>query len=192
PWCCRLPREEGKKAEETLWQYFNFDGSLAELKGFEVKRNGELQLIKIFQSSVFEAFLKGDSLAECYAAWPRLAEFLGEQMVKRDAGLACRFVISKRPRRRSVTERGACRWRFFQAEPSVKRHFLRRWLKSPGLQDLDIRSILDWDYYIERLSSAVQKIITIPAALQHDDAGDSVLMEDRDGEGAEAAEARSK
>lgn len=26
--------------------------------------------------------------------------------------------------------------------------------------------ILDWDYYIERLGSAIQKIITIPAALQ--------------------------
>ena len=26
--------------------------------------------------------------------------------------------------------------------------------------------ILDWNYYIERLGSAIQKIITIPAALQ--------------------------
>ncbi|TNN38408.1 DNA polymerase epsilon catalytic subunit A [Liparis tanakae] len=54
----------------------------------------------------------------------------------------------------------------FQAEPSVKKHFLRKWLKMPGLLDLDIRSILDWSYYIERLGSAIQKIITIPAALQ--------------------------
>uniref|UniRef100_A0A1I8G0W5 DNA polymerase epsilon catalytic subunit n=1 Tax=Macrostomum lignano TaxID=282301 RepID=A0A1I8G0W5_9PLAT len=186
-------KEEGKKLKKR-YAVFNFDGSLAELKGFEVKRNGELQLIKIFQSSVFEAFLKGDSLAECYAAvakvadyWldvlfskaesmpdtelfeliaenrsmskrledyggqkstsistaKRLAEFLGEQMVK-DAGLACRFVISKRPEGAPVTER-AVPLAIFQAEPSVKRHFLRRWLKSPGLQDLDIRSILDWD-----------------------------------------------
>lgn len=29
-----------------------------------------------------------------------------------------------------------------------------------------IFQILDWSYYIERLSSAIQKIITIPAALQ--------------------------
>lgn len=36
---------------------FNFDGSLAELKGFEVKRRGELKLIKIFQSQVFSRFL---------------------------------------------------------------------------------------------------------------------------------------
>lgn len=110
--------------------------------GFEVKRRGELQLIKIFQSSVFEAFLKGNDLKSCYGAvakvadyWldvlyskghnmpdselfelisenrsmskkledyggqkstsistaKRLAEFLGDQMVK-DAGLACRWV----------------------------------------------------------------------------------------------------
>lgn len=53
-----------------------------------------------------------------------------------------------------------------KAEPSVRRHFLRKWLKCYGDDDLDIRSILDWTYYIERLGSAVQKIITIPAALQ--------------------------
>ena len=51
-------KEEGKKLKKR-YAVFNFDGSLAELKGFEVKRRGELQLIKIFQSSVFEAFLKG-------------------------------------------------------------------------------------------------------------------------------------
>lgn len=79
-------KEEGKKLKKR-YAVFNFDGSLAELKGygfllaipvflltatlayrFEVKRRGELQLIKNFQSSVFEAFLKGDSLETCYAA----------------------------------------------------------------------------------------------------------------------------
>jgi len=29
-----------------------------------------------------------------------------------------------------------------------------------------VAQILDWDYYIERLGNAIQKIITIPAALQ--------------------------
>lgn len=32
--------------------------------------------------------------------------------------------------------------------------------------DVDIREILDWNYYIERLGGAIQKIITIPAAMQ--------------------------
>lgn len=132
-------KEEGKKLKKR-YAVFNFDGSLAELKGFEVKRRGELRIIKIFQSSVFEAFLKGSTLEECYASvakvadyWldvlfskgadmpdselfdlisenksmskkldeygaqkstsistaKRLAEFLGDEMVK-DAGLSCR------------------------------------------------------------------------------------------------------
>ena len=54
---------------------FNFDGSLAELKGFEVKRRGELQIIKIFQSTVFEAFLKGDNLQTCYEAVAKVANY---------------------------------------------------------------------------------------------------------------------
>lgn len=31
----------------------------------------------------------------------------------------------------------------------------------------DVRAIVDWGYYKERLGSAIQKIITIPAAMQH-------------------------
>lgn len=54
---------------------FNDDGSLAELKGFEVKRRGELQLVKIFQSSVFESFLQGTTLDEVYAAVARVANY---------------------------------------------------------------------------------------------------------------------
>ena len=34
------------------------------------------------------------------------------------------------------------------------------------MTNFDIRTIIDWDYYIDRLGKAVQKIITIPAALQ--------------------------
>merc|ERR1719209_2828069 len=67
-------KEEGKKLKKR-YAVFNFDGSLAELKGFEVKRNGELQLIKIFQSSVFDAFLKGDDLAGAFAATAKVADY---------------------------------------------------------------------------------------------------------------------
>ncbi|KAF7265187.1 hypothetical protein GWI33_021380 [Rhynchophorus ferrugineus] len=207
-------KEEGKKLKKR-YAVFNFDGSLAELKGFEVKRRGELQLIKNFQSSVFEAFLKGDTLESCYAAvaqvadyWldvlyshgknmpdselfdlisenrsmskkleeygeqkstsistaKRLAEFLGDQMVK-DAGLACRYVISKKPDGAPVTER-AIPLAIFQAEEAIQKHYLRKWLKDASIGEVDIRDILDWNYYIERLGGAIQKIITIPAAMQ--------------------------
>ncbi|CAH3120153.1 unnamed protein product [Pocillopora meandrina] len=207
-------KEEGKKLKKR-YAVFNDDGSLAELKGFEVKRRGELQLVKIFQSSVFEAFLHGKTLEEVYAAvaqvanyWldvlyskatnmpdselfelicenrsmsrkledyegqkstsistaKRLSEFLGDQMVK-DKGLSCRFIISRKPEGSPVTER-AIPLAIFQTEDGVKKHYLRRWLKDASMSSFDIRDILDWQYYIERLNSCIQKIITIPAALQ--------------------------
>ena len=62
----------------------------------------------------------------------RLAEFLGDQMVK-DAGLSCRFVISKKPEGSPVTER-AIPLAIFEAEPSVRRHYLKKWLKDNTMQ----------------------------------------------------------
>ncbi|KAK5966376.1 DNA polymerase epsilon catalytic subunit [Trichostrongylus colubriformis] len=216
--CMVLPasKEEGKKLKKR-YAVFNLDGSLAELKGFEVKRRGELNIIKHFQSAVFKAFLRGTTLAEVYESasreadyWldvlfskggtlsdaelfdlisenrsmsrkledygaqkstsistaKRLAEFLGAEMVK-DAGLACKFVISRHPLGAPVTER-AVPIAIFQAEEKVKCHYLKHWTKQPGLpmEKMNIRELLDWDYYIERLGSCIQKIITIPAALQ--------------------------
>lgn len=207
--------KEEDKLLKKRYAVFNDDGSLAELKGFEVKRRGELQLIKIFQSQIFEKFLLGANLQECYAAvaavadkWldvlttkaacmpddelvdliaenrsmsktlaeyggqkstsistaKRLAEFLGEQMV-RDKGISCRFIISSKPQGAPVTER-AIPVAIFSSELSIKRHFLRKWLRDNSLATFDLRSILDWDYYVERLGSVIQKLITIPAALQ--------------------------
>ena len=165
--------KEEDKLLKKRYAVFNDDGSLAELKGFEVKRRGELQLIKIFQTSIFEKFLLGSTTEECYAAvaqvadqWldvlfskadtlgddelvdliaenrsmsrtlaeyggqkstsistaKRLAEFLGDQMVK-DKGLACKFIISARPNGAPVTER-AVPVAIFSAEESVKRVYL--------------------------------------------------------------------
>ncbi|KAL0581436.1 DNA polymerase epsilon catalytic subunit [Marasmius crinis-equi] len=207
--------KEEDKLLKKRYAVFNDDGSLAELKGFEVKRRGELQLIKIFQSQLFEKFLLGTTTEECYAAvaevadqWldvlfskavdlddeelvdliaenrsmsktlaeyggqkstsistaRRLAEFLGDQMVK-DKGLACKFIISARPIGAPVTDR-AVPVAIFSAEESIKRMYLRKWLKDNSLVDFDLRSILDWQYYIERLGSVIQKLITIPAAMQ--------------------------
>lgn len=60
-------KEEGKLIKKR-YAVFNEDGSLAELKGFELKRRGELKLIKVFQSEVFDQFLEGETLEECYQA----------------------------------------------------------------------------------------------------------------------------
>ncbi|EWC45573.1 DNA polymerase epsilon catalytic subunit A [Drechslerella stenobrocha 248] len=206
--------KEEDKGLKKRYAVFNHDGSLAELKGFEVKRRGELKLIKIFQTQIFKVFLEGTTLTETYGAvakvanrWldvlyqrgstladeelidlicenrnmaktleeyggqkstsiktaRRLAEFLGDQMVK-DKGLNCKYIISAKPRGTPVTDR-AVPVAIFSAEESVKRHFLRKWLRE-DLTNMDARNVIDWSYYLERLGSVIQKLITIPAALQ--------------------------
>ena len=60
-------REEGKNIKKR-YAVFDEDGSISELKGFEIKRRGELKLIKVFQGGLFERFLDGSSLEECYEA----------------------------------------------------------------------------------------------------------------------------
>jgi DNA polymerase epsilon subunit 1 len=96
----------------------------------------------------------------------RLAEFLGDQMIK-DKGLNCQFIISSKPAGIPVSDR-AIPVVIFQTEMSVRKHYLRKWLRDPSLQEenLDIRSIIDWSYYLERFGSVIQKLITIPAAMQ--------------------------
>ena len=211
-------KEEGKLIKKR-YAVFNFDGSLAELKGFELKRRGELKLIKVFQSEVFDQFLLGNDLSSCYDAvaavanrWldmldtrgadltdqelvehisessvmskgldeydnrkscaitcaRRLAEFLGDGRV-RDKGLVCNYVISAFPTGTPTSER-AIPVAIFSTDPSVAKTYLRKWcgggVGSSDSEVPDVRDIVDWAYYRERLGSAIQKIITIPAAMQ--------------------------
>ena len=206
-------KEEDKNLKKR-YAVFNHDGTLAELKGFEVKRRGELKLIKIFQTQIFKFFLEGNTLDETYAAvakvanqWldvlhqhgstlvdeelislicenrsmskaleeygaqkstsittaKRLAEFLGAQMVK-DKGLNCKYIIASRPKNAPVADR-AIPVAIFSADEQVKRYFLRKWMREEP-SDMNPRALIDWEYYLERLSSVIQKLITIPAALQ--------------------------
>lgn len=191
--------EEGKLLKKK-YVVFNFNGTIAELKGFELKRRGELELVKIFQSQVFEHFLAGDSLDECYRAvgaianqWldvldeqgasmddselleliserktisktvddyegrkstslttaARLADFLGADMV-RDKGLNCNLIISRLPAGAPVTER-AIPVAIFSCEPTIRKYFLRKWLKDSTLDCDDFRHLVDWSYYKERI-----------------------------------------
>ena len=209
-------KEEGKRLKKR-YAVFNFDGSLAELKGFELKRRGELQLVKNFQSEVFKRFLDGTTLEECYKSvssvanhWldvldnkgidlddeelienisessnmsktmedygdrksmaittaKRISEFLGSDMIK-DKGLSCKYVVSRMPEGTPVTER-AIPVEIFKAEERIQTTFLRKWCNCSGLVDsaVDVRSVLDWQYYKDRLASCIQKIVTIPAAMQ--------------------------
>lgn len=208
--------EEGKSIKKR-YAVFNDDGSLAELKGFEIKRRGELKLVKHFQGEIFERFLKGKTLSDCYGQvgqtcdkWlnilltqgegmsddqildllveqnnmskaldeyleagqkscaitcaTRMKEFLGPDIV-RDKGLATMYVIARKPDDSQITARAIPIQIFEFGNEVVRRKLLRKWTKcSDG--DLDLKSLLDWDYYKGRLANAVLKIVSIPAALQ--------------------------
>ncbi|KAF5727520.1 DNA polymerase epsilon catalytic subunit A [Tripterygium wilfordii] len=205
-------KEEGILIKKR-YAVFNDDGTLAELKGFEIKRRGELKLIKVFQAELFDKFLHGLTLEECYAAvaavanrWldlldnqgkniadselldyisesstmsksladygeqkscavttaRRLADFLGDTMVK-DKGLHCQYIVACEPRGTPVSER-ALPVAIFETDAEIAKFYVRKWCKTS--LDIGIRSIIDWSYYKQRLSSAIQKIITIPAAMQ--------------------------
>eukprot|EP00792_Barthelona_sp_PAP020_P004667 TRINITY_DN2272_c0_g1_i1.p1 TRINITY_DN2272_c0_g1~~TRINITY_DN2272_c0_g1_i1.p1 ORF type:complete len:2452 (+),score=585.46 TRINITY_DN2272_c0_g1_i1:989-7357(+) len=193
---------------------FNFDGSIAELKGFEIKRRGELEIIKQFQAEIFGDYLAGTSLETCYEAvaqraqhWisildsegitlteaeilhllsesknlsksvdeygnsktvgvvvaKRLRDLLGDNL-SQSTGLKCEYIISKYPISGEVTQR-AIPIQIFSSDPSVKQMFLRRWC-DPFMKQFDIRHILDWGYYKERLTTTIQKLVCIPAVLQ--------------------------
>jgi DNA polymerase epsilon subunit 1 len=73
--CMILPaaKEEGKMLKKR-YAVFNQKGKMTEMKGFELKRRGELNLVKIFQSEVFGKFLAGSNLQECYDACGEVAD----------------------------------------------------------------------------------------------------------------------
>ncbi|KAK4286365.1 hypothetical protein QN277_002926 [Acacia crassicarpa] len=205
-------KEEGILIKKR-YAVFNDDGTLAELKGFEIKRRGELKLIKVFQAELFDKFLHGSTIEQCYSAvatvanrWldlldnqgrdiadselldyisesstmsksladygeqkscavttaRRLADFLGDAMVK-DKGLRCQYIVACEPKGTPVSAR-AVPVAIFETDAEVMKFYVRKWCKVSA--DVGIRSIVDWSYYRQRLSSAIQKIITIPAAMQ--------------------------
>jgi DNA polymerase epsilon subunit 1 len=61
--CMLIPasKEENKMLKKR-YAVFNHAGKMTEVKGFELKRRGELQIVKIFQGEVFEKFLDGSTL----------------------------------------------------------------------------------------------------------------------------------
>lgn len=207
-------KEENKMLKKR-YAVFGQSGKLHEVKGFELKRRGELKIIKIFQEEVFSKFLEGKTLQECYDAcgevaerWydiletegeyvddqelieyigesrylsrtlsdyndqkgpsitcaRRLAELLGPEIIK-DKGLNVKFIIAKRPIDAKIAER-AIPTAIFESDEGVMKKFIKKWLKDNSMTDFNMRSILDWDYYKERVSGTIQKIVTIPAALQ--------------------------
>jgi DNA polymerase epsilon subunit 1 len=209
-------RERGKKLKKR-YAVFNDNGTLAELKGFEIKRRGELELIKQFQSQLFKKFLGGTTLEEAYESvgeigndWLdmlesrgekleeedvltylsestnmskkvveyggqksraitgliRLSEFLDDPVLAEGGKVSIAYVISAKPTGDPVTTRVIPIQVFQSEDVELRLQFLRKWTKNPSLMSGDVRDVLDWGYYQERLGFQVHKLISIPAALQ--------------------------
>ncbi|KAK6591202.1 DNA polymerase epsilon catalytic subunit [Cryptosporidium xiaoi] len=84
--CFFMPASDKQnKLLKKRYAVFDFENKLRELKGFELKRRGELQLIKILQEELFPAFLRGktrkeayDSVASISRKWLNLIETKGK------------------------------------------------------------------------------------------------------------------
>ena len=215
--CMVLPsaKEEGKTLKKR-YIVITKEKKMSELKGFELKRRGELKIIKIFQADVFQQFLKGENLKECYAEcavvakrWysilqlhgkgisdeelleyieesrnmsksveeygaqkstaitcaKRMADILGEHLLK-EKNLCSKFIISRKPLEAPIAER-AVPTIIFKSQANIRKKLLRKWLKDYNLdENIDMREVIDWEYYKERLAGNILKIIIIPAAMQ--------------------------
>lgn len=83
----------------------------------------------------------------------RLAEFLGPEIVK-DKGLNVKFIIANKPVDAKVAER-AIPTAIFESDENVMKKFLKKWLKDNSMTDFNMRGIIDWNYYKERVSGTI-------------------------------------
>ena len=83
----------------------------------------------------------------------RMGEFLGKEMVK-GKGITCTFLISKKPIGAPLNQR-VIPVSIFNVDERTKKRFLKKWLKESDNVNVDMKAIIDWDYYIERLSNTV-------------------------------------
>lgn len=61
--CMVIPasKEENKQLKKR-YAVYHMNDKIAEIKGFEIKRRGELEILKIFQKNLFDQFPKGNNL----------------------------------------------------------------------------------------------------------------------------------
>lgn len=102
------------------------------------------------------------SKSACLTALGRASELLQQSMSGK--GTSCAFIISRYPEGESVTSR-ALPQVVFRAEATEKEKYLKKWLGGNFVPE-NLRDIIDWGYYRERLGNVAAKIIIVPAALQ--------------------------
>ncbi|KAF7684002.1 DNA polymerase epsilon catalytic subunit A [Astathelohania contejeani] len=66
---------EEAKSIKKRYLVIDYNGNIAELKGFEFKRRGELNIIKKLQEELFSVFTHGNTIEECYSAVGKVCEY---------------------------------------------------------------------------------------------------------------------
>jgi DNA polymerase epsilon subunit 1 len=74
--------------------------------------------------------------------------------LKDDGGLNVKFIISKAPMDAKVADR-AIPTAIFETDKPIKEKFLKKWLKDQSLTNFDLRNLIDWEYYKERLGGSI-------------------------------------
>lgn len=216
-----LPASE--KSDELLkkrYVVFNDKYKISELKGFEIKRRGELRIIQKFQSEIFNHFLKGKTKEESYYyasltanKWKnlidtkavdidndeelfelilarkvlnksvkeqpnakstgittakRLSELLNNSSYIEDNNVSTQFIIASKPVGADVTFR-AIPVQIFKTPLHTQIHYLSKWLdmKFPPNVPINVRDIIDWNYYKQKLETQILKLVIIPAIKQN-------------------------
>jgi DNA polymerase epsilon subunit 1 len=72
-------------------------------------------------------------------------EFLGDG-IARDRGINCSYIIAKKPSGAPVTER-VIPTVIFAAEETIMSKFVHKWMHDGKTGHIDIRDVIDWDYY---------------------------------------------
>ncbi|CAA9989020.1 DNA polymerase epsilon, catalytic subunit a, putative [Plasmodium knowlesi strain H] len=216
-----LPASE--KSDELLkkrYVVFNDKYKISELKGFEIKRRGELRIIQKFQSEIFNHFLKGKTKEESYYyasltanKWKnlidskavdidnddelfdlilakkvlnksvkeqpnaksfgittakRLSELLCNTSYVEDNNVSTQFIVASKPIGSDITFR-AIPIQIFKTNVETQIHYLGKWLgvTFPPDVPVNVRDIIDWDYYKQKLEVQILKLVIIPAIKQN-------------------------
>ncbi|KAH7872332.1 uncharacterized protein C8R40DRAFT_1071822 [Lentinula edodes] len=172
--------KEEYKFLKKRYAVFNDDGSLAELKGFEVKRRGELQLIKHFQSQISEKFLLGSMADECYEAVAQVADQWLDVLFSKAAALTdeelVELIAENRSMSKTLAEYGGQKSTSISTARRLAEFLGDQMVKDKGLACKFIISakpirapVADRAIPVAIFSaeeSIKRKLITIPAAMQ--------------------------
>jgi len=84
---------EENKMLKKRYAVFDFRDKICELKGFELKRRGELNLIKKFQEDLFRHFNDGNTLVECYQSLAETCNYWLDIIYSEGMGMADEDII---------------------------------------------------------------------------------------------------